>query len=93
MALPAQVVFAPLELEDVDLFATIVANYLGGDFSAINEWRPHRNLIAIGHHQHLIEHDLLARFSSEPLDSNDFSFGHPVLFATASENRKHILYS
>ena len=86
---PLQVVLAPTELDDPDLFAATVGDNLGRDLAVCQVGRANLDLIAISDHEYLIELDIGAGFDRQQFDSQGVAFGDPVLFATGLNDRVH----
>src|SRR5690606_33937263 len=89
VTLPAQVVLPTPELDDADLAAAIVRDHLPGDLAALHVGRADGHVVAVRHQQYLVENHFVAGVGVEQLETYHLAFRHPVLLATAGENRKH----
>src|SRR5688572_29971288 len=83
-------ILAPtLELEDPELGAAEVLDHLGGERRALEERGAHGDLVAVAHHQHLIEAQLLTRLPGEARHFHDL-VGHELgLIPVDADDRVH----
>jgi hypothetical protein len=80
---------APVQLEDAHLVAPAVLQHLGLDAGPRDERRAHRERVAVGHQQHLVEHDFLPDVGGDLLDFQLLTGADPVLLAAGLDYRVH----
>jgi hypothetical protein len=94
VALGAHVVLAAFELDDANLAGPVAADHLAFHRTAFQVYgAPTDTLSPSASSSNLVEHDFVTRLGVEQFQANDLALCHPVLLATARENRKHIPYS
>ena len=89
MTLGAAVVLPALAAEDDDLRAAGLAHHGGTDSGAFNARRANRYLVTVAKHHDIIENNLSAFISGNPLDENCVVFRHAILLAACFYQRIH----
>ena len=92
MALPMTlflvIVLTPSELDDGDLFGTIMGKHFSLDLTACDVGRAYFDALAISQHENLVKDDFCTGCNVQFFQAEDFSLSHPVLLATAFDYRK-----
>src|SRR5207249_468398 len=89
VAAMATVVLPALELHDLDLPSTPLADDLAGDPGAREGLRVCDHLAVARHQQHRLELDRRARLAGQLLDRDDLPRRHAVLLAARRDDRFH----
>src|SRR3990172_7039328 len=89
VSLAPAVMLAAVQLEDAHLVAPAVLQHPGLDLGPGDERRTHLERIAVGHQQHLVEHDFLPDVGGDLLDFQLLTGADPVLFAAGLDYRVH----
>src|SRR6266496_3026916 len=91
MPVLANVVLAPAELEDHQLFAAALLDDLAGDLGACDDRRADGDVATIsrGHEQDVVEHDRRAGRAGELLDHHGLARLDSILFSTRLDHGVH----
>ena len=85
----AQIVLAPLELDDVDFLRLTLAQDLAADATARQQRIADLDVSALADQEDLVERDRGALVGLDFLEAQDVTFCRAVLFAAGAKNRIH----